>query len=304
MIVVTSGSRYIDIDAYACIVAYVELLNLQGKPALAASTAVWNESITKSMRALNVQLDTDYHPKPDDRYVAVDLSDPSHFDRLVDVGRVVEVYDHHPGFEQYWAEKIGAGSHIDFIGAAATLIYEEWAEAGKLGQMSNESAELLAAAVLDNTLNFGAGVTAERDRVAYKFLAERADLDDVWVARYFTECQEAILADMAEALRNDTKFLKFNGLGEELCLGQMVVWDAKSVIESELDTLTTALGGMCDTWMANVVSISEGKSYFVAIDDKVKTWAENLLNVGFENSVAIADRLWLRKEIMKVGGGI
>jgi inorganic pyrophosphatase/manganese-dependent inorganic pyrophosphatase len=34
MIVVTSGARYIDIDAYACCVAYAELLNFLEKPAV------------------------------------------------------------------------------------------------------------------------------------------------------------------------------------------------------------------------------------------------------------------------------
>lgn len=304
MIVVTSGARYIDIDAYACCVAYAELLNLLGKPAIAVSTAVWNESITESIRALNAPFSTDYIPRPEDQFIAVDLSDPSQFDKLVDETRVIEVLDHHPGFEQYWADKIGEGSYIEFIGAAATLIYEQWVKAGKEDQMSRQCAELLTAAILDNTLNFGAGVTTNRDKEAYKFLIQHANLDDNWVSKYFKECQEAIVADLAEALRNDTKFLKFTDLDEELCLGQMVVWNANSVIADELDTIVTVLAGMRDTWMANVVSISENRSYFVAQNDKVKTWAENLLNVTFDGSVAMADKLWLRKEIMKVGQSI
>ena len=304
MIVVTSGARYIDIDAYACCAAYAELLNLLKKPAIAASTAIWNESITKSIRALNAPFSTDYSPQPEDQFIAVDLSDPSQFDKFVDEERVIEVIDHHPGFEQYWVEKIGEGSHIEFIGAAATLIYEQWVQTGKVDQMSQQSAELLAAAILDNTLNFGAGVTTERDREAYEFLTKHANLDDSWVAKYFTECQESILSDLAEALRNDTKFLKFSNLDEELCLGQMVVWDAKSVIADELTTIATVLSGLRDTWMANVVSISDGRSYFVTSNNKVKTWAVNLLNVTFDGSVATTDKLWLRKEIMKVGQGI
>ncbi len=129
MVIVTSGARYIDIDAYACCVAYAELSNLQGTPAVAASTAVWNESITKSMRSLCAPIRTDYDSGPGDQFVVVDLSDPSQFDSLVDEERIIEVFDHHSGFEEYWAEKIGERSHIDFIGAAATLIYEQWVQA-------------------------------------------------------------------------------------------------------------------------------------------------------------------------------
>lgn len=304
MIIVTSGARYIDIDAYACCVAYAELLNLLGKPALAASTAPWNESIPKSIRGLKVLISTDYSPQSADQFILVDLSDPAQFDKLVDAERVIEVLDHHPGFEQYWADKVGAGSHIEFIGAAATLIFEQWIQAGKAKQMSRESAVLLVAAILDNTLNFGAGVTTDRDKKAYAFLMKYANLDDKWVAQYFSECQAAILNDLSEALRNDTKYLRFNGLDEQLCLGQMAVWDANSIIANELETITTVLSSMSNTWMTNVISISEGKSYFVTQNDKVKIWIQDVLDVRFEGSVATADKLWLRKEILKVGQGV
>ena len=38
-IIVTSGNRYIDIDAYASCIAYANLLRLKGKNAIAVSTA-------------------------------------------------------------------------------------------------------------------------------------------------------------------------------------------------------------------------------------------------------------------------
>ena len=50
MEIITSGSRYIDIDAYASIIAYAKLLYLQGKSAIAISRANLNESITPRLR--------------------------------------------------------------------------------------------------------------------------------------------------------------------------------------------------------------------------------------------------------------
>lgn len=299
MIIVTSGAKYIDIDAYACCVAYAELLNLQGKPAIAASTAVWNESITNSLRVLNAPFTINYTPKEEDQFVMVDLSDPSHFDKIVDEDRVIKVVDHHPGFEQYWVNKIGVGANIEFIGAAATLVFEQWVKAGRENEISQKSAALIAAAILDNTLNFGAQVTTDRDKSAYEFLKNHANLDDTWVARYFTECQGAILADLPKALRNDSKVLKFAGLNEELCLGQVVVWSAKSIVADKQAILESVLSGIRKDWMVNVVSISEGRSYFIAHDETVKNWAEKLLHISFKQNVAKADRLWLRKEIIK-----
>ena len=53
MIIVTSGARYIDIDAYASIIAYANLLNLKGKNAIAYSSSPLNESITTSRTKVN-----------------------------------------------------------------------------------------------------------------------------------------------------------------------------------------------------------------------------------------------------------
>lgn len=299
MIVVTSGSRYLDIDAYACCIAYAELLRLLGANAEAISTATLNESITSSLRALPTSIATNYRPRSDDTYVLTDLSDPAHFDKIVDHDHITEVFDHHPGFEKYWTDKIGKGCHIEFIGAAATLIYEQWQQTNKLTEMSQSSAKLLAAAILDNTLNFGANVTTGRDKTAYQFLSKHASLDTSWVAGYFSECQQAITADLPNALRNDTKFLKFAGLTEEFCVGQVVVWNANSFIANELDTISMILGSKQEEWFANIVSISEGCSYFLCQNKKVQQWLHELLNVTFDDRAAKADRLWLRKEIMK-----
>jgi inorganic pyrophosphatase len=299
MIVVTSGARYIDIDAYACCVTYAELLNLLGKPAVAASTAAWNESITGSLRALNAPLRTDYIVQQDDQFIIVDLSDPTILDPLVVEDHIIEILDHHTTFEQYWADKLGKNSHIEFVGAAATLVFEKWQQAGKAEVMHKETAELLAAAILDNTLNFRASITTNRDKAAYSFLAQHAELPDDWAAVYFTECQTAILSNLSEALRNDTKFVQITGFDEKLCLGQIVVWDAKGVLAHELDTIRSTLSGMDETWMANVVSIADGKSYIVAQNEKVKAWIAPLLHITFNGTVATADRLWLRKEIVK-----
>lgn len=299
MIVVTSGARYIDIDAYAGCVAYAELLNLLGKPAVAVTTSPINESVPTFLRDLNAPLQTDYNPGTDDKFILVDVSDPSVFDPLVEEDRIIEVIDHHLGFEDYWHAKISVMSHIEFIGAAATLIYEQWENAGKLEQMSKVSAELLAAAILDNTLNFGANVTTPRDHAAYEFLTRHAGLDDKWVAKYFTDCQQAIMDDLPKALQNDTKSLQLEGLEATVSFGQLVIWDVRNVLTHELETLTNVMTEISETWLINVVSISEGKSHFVADNTAVQSWLENLLQVHFDGSIAHADRLWLRKEVMK-----
>lgn len=60
--VITSGSSYLDIDAYGGCIAYAELLNLLGYEAKAVSSAKLNESITPTIRSWGRKLDH-YLPK-------------------------------------------------------------------------------------------------------------------------------------------------------------------------------------------------------------------------------------------------
>lgn len=103
MIVVTSGSKYIDIDAYASCLAYRDLLRLQGREAVAVSTATLNESITEHLLSLPSYLDT-YSPSDDDQFIILDVSNPEFFDKIVRPNSIIEVIDHHAGFEHLWQD--------------------------------------------------------------------------------------------------------------------------------------------------------------------------------------------------------
>ena len=92
MKIVTSGSAYLDIDAYAGCIAYAELLRVLGEPAKAVSSAPLNDSICASLRAGKVGLEA-HVPGPHDEFVLVDVSHPGYLDPLVDIDRVVAVFD-------------------------------------------------------------------------------------------------------------------------------------------------------------------------------------------------------------------
>lgn len=299
MKIITSGAAYVDIDAYAGCIAYAELLNLQGVKAKAISTAPLNESISKTVRSWKTPLHNEYTSSSNDTFALIDLSDPAHFDTFVDLERVDEVIDHHPGFEQYWHNRIGDKADIEFIGAACTLIFERWKAAGLLEKMSITSAQLLICAILDNTLNFGAKVTTQRDIDAYNTLIAQAELPADWTAQYFTECQKAILEDIVSAIGNDKKVLTFNSYAQPICFGQLVAWDAQQVLVKHNKTIGKTLSAVKPDWFMNLISVSEGKSYFISDNKAVQAWLSDLLGIKFDGSVAIAERLWLRKEVIK-----
>ena len=161
MYIVTSGSKYLDIDAYAGIIAYAEFFRINGISAQAVSTAKFNNSITSTLLNLDVKLD-EYQKNDDDKYILVDISNEKYFDKIVDKSNIIEIIDHHIGFEEYWKNKLGEKSHIEFIGSVATIIVELYEKNNILDKMSKEIAVLLMCAILDNTLNFKAKVTTRK----------------------------------------------------------------------------------------------------------------------------------------------
>lgn len=297
MRIVTSGFRYLDIDAYGGCAAYAELLHLQGIEAVFASTAPLNESITPTIRSWVVPMERSYTPNEHDEYVIIDLSEPKIFDTFVAFDRVVEVIDHHMEMQEYWRSQSKVSAQIEFVGAACTLVYERWCDAGLLDQMSQVSARLLIAGMLDNTLNFKASVTDQRDRDAYESLMRYAHLPADWPATYFTECQQTIEKDVMGALRNDTKQAYYPGFTEELTVAQLATWDARFILDQpEVVSRAMPPGS---AWFASMISISEGKNYLICQDEALRRYLDSLLGVKFDKDIGVTDRLWLRKEIMK-----
>lgn len=296
MEIITSGSAFIDIDAYGGMKAYAELRNLGGKPAIAASSAPLNESITPTICSWGAILE-DYKPSDTNTFTLVDVSDPKFFDPIVRDDDVVGIIDHHTGFESYWRERLGDAANIEFVGAACTLVYERWQQAGKLQDMSSLSARLLICGILDNTLNFRAGVTTSRDIEAHDQLMKRADLPKDWPAQYFADCQRSITADLETTLQNDTKTI-LDDLLLPASFGQVVIWNARELLEQR-PLIAATMGAMQRDWAVNLVSIEEGTSYFLADNSQTQAKLANLLGITFTDGVAKTDHLWLRKEVLK-----
>jgi inorganic pyrophosphatase/exopolyphosphatase len=299
MKVITSGRGFLDIDAYACVIAYAELLRLQGIDAVAYSSAPLNESITITIRGWDVPFLHSYTPTTGDSFILVDVSEPQFIDSIVAIDKVEEVIDHHAGYETFWQEKIGEKAVIEHVGAACTQIYEKWVNAGLLDQISTSSAGLLVSGILDNTLYFKAHVTTDRDRMAYTNLMALSDLPDDWPVRYFSECAQDILINVTRALSNDTKMITSKSIHTQIGFGQLVIWHASQLIDTRLHEIAAFMNTSSADWLVNIVSIDEGKSYIICSNDTVGEWLMHLLNVHFDGHIAHADRLWLRKEIIK-----
>ncbi|MFJ2528266.1 bifunctional oligoribonuclease/PAP phosphatase NrnA [Pseudomonas helmanticensis] len=299
MRIITSGASYLDIDAYACCIAYAELLNLQGIPARAVSSAQPNASVSLTVLGWDATFD-DYQPTPSDEFVLVDVSDYHHFDPIVVLDQVVEVIDHHPGYEHYWAQKLGSAADIRPIGAAATQVFQRWQAAGRLPQISVQSAALLATAILDNTLNFTGQMTTPADIEAYADLASRAKLPADWPRQYFLECQASIESDLVAALAADSKWMKPES-NLPCIFAQMTVWDADALLQKHRPMIERWMAEQGDDWLLNVISIRDRKSCFLAPDEVSQQKLSHLLPLDWQAGLAVRAPSMLRKELLKLG---
>ncbi|MGC5700961.1 DHH family protein [Pseudomonas sp. NFXW11] len=298
MLIVTSGAAYLDIDAYAGCIAYAEWLNLSGRPARALSSAPLNESIPASFRQQLKGLDQ-CSPDDQDRFVLMDVSHHQHLDPLVDLERVVEVIDHHPGFEDFWAERLGRHADIRPIGAACTQVYERWRDSGLLPRISRDSAWLLAAGILDNTLNFTAEACTLADRHAYAALARQAGLDRQWPGEYFAECQRQTEECLEQALHKDLKvFEEASNLPRYFA--QLTLWDGADLLRQQRPLIERVLGQCGDDWLLNLISLSEGKSYLLSSPDSARK-VERLVQCSSQDGVHCLARPILRKELLRKG---
>lgn len=296
---VTASKYTNDIDALACVIAYTELLNLQGMDATGYIAEEPNSSITDEIKTWGYK----YEAKPNDpniSYVIVDASYPEQFPDFVKTEKTVEIYDHHSGFEKYWKEQIGDKAKIELIGSCATLIWEEYKKHGFAEKVSQTSAKLLYAAIVSNTLNFKAKITSPRDVEAFKEISAVVDLPKTWIEKYFVDQEDAVYKNPREAIINDIKIIEFPNLKMKITIGQMELWDARKFVADYKPLIKEVLNEFDhNQWFFNSPCISKGRNYIYSENEEVKKMLENLLDIKFKNGVAETKDLMLRKEIVK-----
>lgn len=296
-VIVTSGKKYIDIDAYAACISYAKLLKQKGINAIAVTKAELNESIPQSIFGNINYLNIPYQPEKEDKFIVLDVSNEEFFDVFVNPENIIEIIDHHPGFEEYWKSKLGDRAIIQEIGSVATIIVEKYDEEGCIDKISKEEAYLLMAAILDNTLNFGAQITSIRDRKAYKKLLDIVNNDINFEKKYFLECQKYIEENLEKIIINATK-------NEKICnnlptiFSQLVVWDKISLINRK-NEIYQQLEEMGTDWILNIICLNEEKSYIMCKNNLPQKKMENLFKRKFNEDILELDKVWLRKEIIK-----
>ena len=285
---ITAGSSYLDIDAYACCIALAELLHIAGKNVIAYSKALCNYSVCESLQQktkINKIITSDYE---NSQYIIVDVSDPDYIKDSVPLEKVIAVY---------WKNRIGDNAHIEFVGAAATLIYREWQKHNLVEKMSTSTAELMVAAILDNTLNLTSSNTTDEDRQAFYKLCKHANIDVEWCNSYFSEVQCSIENDLRNAIFKDMKHMQDTSVLPSR-VAQLSIWNAENLFD-RLSEIRSWFSESPENWMINIIDIQNNCSFFVCDDKMVQKNLERIFDIVFSNGIAKTRRALLRKEIIK-----
>lgn len=294
--IVVGGSAYADIDVLACISAFTQLLNLKGYHAQGIITGPWNQTISRSIRQWPTEIVQKCLPSNEPyQFILVDISDPKFVDRFVEIEKVIEVYDHHYGHEAFWKERLPNSAFIEHVGACATLIWEKFKSDGLQNSISSINANLLYTAIFSNTLSFKSQVTTNRDIIASEELLNHIDLPTDWKALYYAEVAEEFNKNLSEHILKDTKLVDLHGI--PINFGQLEIWNAASIIDN-FDRKFSPKHE--EEWLINIASIEEDCSYFYTNSDRMRNVMTQVTQAKDVNPcMQVADRLWLRKEVLR-----
>ncbi|HUV72444.1 MAG TPA: hypothetical protein VMW25_05565 [Clostridia bacterium] len=293
-IVVTTGERFCDIDALACVIAYQEI---PSQPAIPVISGPLNQSVSKEIREWKINYLTTIKDKGFD-YVIVDVSEKSQLPAFVNQERIIEIYDHHFGFEKPWQEKLGPKAKIEEIGACATLIWEEYQARKPKQKITALAANLLYTAIVSNTLNFQASITTARDKNAFEELKPLTNLPKNWIATYYLDQEKEIYRKPETVIKNDTKIQTIKGM--KCAFGQLELWNSRDFLTENANRVEAILKEFgTETWLLSSPCISEGRNYIFTKNPILKNQLSKTMPISFEGNIGITKILYLRKEILQ-----
>lgn len=227
-VLITSGSAYSDIDAFACATALAEALKHKGQNAVAWLPGQPNLTIPAEFH--HHPAFRPLRPKGDSDVILVDLSDPAHIPKGLAIEQVVAVFDHHFGHEEFWASSDATAS-IEPVGAAATLIWEEILSLKAAQYLSAGVLKALCCAIVSNTACFRLPLTTQRDRDALETIEGMLAFEIDWRERFLHEMDDGIIKNLKRAIATDTKVIELTST-QSFRVGQIEVHDGTRAIES------------------------------------------------------------------------
>lgn len=295
-VVVTSYTEP-DLDGYACSVGYAEFLNKTGVP---AAVRIFG---TPHIEARYLTEKFGFHFKEDnnaplEKVVLVDASELRGLDKFIKPENIVEIIDHRK-FNDADAFK-NAKIQIELVGSAATLIAEKF-YANDV-EVSVPTATMLYGAIVSNTLNFQAKVTTDRDRFMANWLNQKLGLTKEFIDDMFRAKSNMDGDRLAQAVDADFAWFDFGGAGNRIGYAQLEMMGAKQLVEARKNELLRILNDLkskegVDHIFISFIDLGGGFNVFVSDDEHMQDVLSKILNISFEDCVAIRHDFIMRKEV-------
>lgn len=287
-----------DMDGYASMVAYAELLKANNFDVVAGFTGnlgvevkfVLDYLILTSIEKI-ISLDNF------DSIVLVDSEQIEATELPAEVTKIKEVIDHHVAHKSQtytWAHV-----EIDLIGACATLIFERFLKENKVP--TKNTAALLYAGIISNTINLKNKITSDRDIKAVKYLKELAEIPDDFVEKMFSAKSDTGGLKLKEMLKND--YYERDFFGKKFSMSQLELVGVNELVGSRFDELKTIIKDLTskdkpDYQFLNLIDILDGYNVIVAFNQETEKLLNDSMGLNFENGVARVNHIIMRKEII------
>ncbi len=295
-VVVTSYTEP-DLDGYACSVAYAEFLNKTGTPAVVRIFGTPHIEVQHLVEKFGFHFEEDNNASLE-KVVLTDASELRDLDKFIKPENIVEIIDHRK-FNDADAFK-NAKIQIELVGSAATLIAEKF-HANNV-EISVPTATMLYGAIVSNTLNFRAKVTTDRDRLMADWLNQKLGLTKEFIDDMFRAKSNMDGDRLAQAVDADFAWFDFGGIGNKIGYAQLEMMDAKQLVETHKNELFEILNDLkskegVDHIFISFIDLGGGFNVFVSDDEHMKNVLSKVLNISFEDNVAIRSDFIMRKEV-------
>lgn len=287
-----------DLDAVAGTFAYSEFLNKTGKNSVVGLIGEPHDEAKYILNTYNIKKPQILSNVDDfDEVILVDASDLIGIEGKIDPEKVIEIIDHRKVHE---ADKFpNAKVQIELVGSASTLVAEKFIKNNI--EISKESATLLCGAITSNTLNFKGGVTTDRDRVAFEYLNNIAQLPPNFSNELFKAKSDLTGDKLKERILGDLAW--FNMGNKKVGIAQIEMVGAKDLIEDRLNDILKILEEIkeemgLDFIFQNTIELDECKNYFIANNNEAQKILEEILSIKFNGTVAEKPNLIMRKQIV------
>jgi len=286
-----------DLDGTACSVGYAEYLQKQGKDAVAGVFGSLHRETEFVLQAGNIPspVSAEELINNNTEIILVDASDTTGIAKQINLQKVIEVIDHRK--IHFASEFINAKIQIELVGSAATLIAEKYFD--KDVAISKESALLLYAAIVSNTINFQATVTTDRDKKMAEWLKTKCEIPENFAHDMFV-AKSRFIEPLEAVFEHDFSLIPLND--NKLGIVQLEIVEADNFIEQNMAEIQRILLRIreektLDMILLTIIDVEKATNDFIATDPITQQLMQRALDVIFIGDRSHREGILMRKQI-------